>query len=1033
FDGGTLKTIANTTVATTTAIAVRESGATIDVPEGQTLTLKAELTGTGTVTKTGAGTLVLEKLATTSAATIHCAEGAIDLLDGRNASAVTFDEGTTLMARETTSDDGTLRINGINGNPVLAISNAVGTLFDAEAIERGEGYVQVTFTPTVSGKGCWMDYEFDGNLSNVGTDTIGLSRDGSDFGDDASSDFKTDEGGNAYALYAGTHPYRDVTYPTEWSCAIYCSVPDYPKAALITFGTKDGGLIGLIAGTEKDQVFLVRTNGDEPYEILATMAVPNAATAQHLYVFTKTVREIKVYLDGKLWTTYTSATDINFGGGMQIASVYGNVGSTGIVRFDKALFADDADNTTLRKSLIGMMRLYNAVLGPNAAAALSEEFPYVSPNGLFTRDVTSSGTWSQTDAWTKVQESGDAVASIPEDGATVKLTASGEATVEVNLASAMKTEELVIDGSAALTFTRPQAGKVANSGATTINTAVTIANQALDLAGGPLTLGANGSICFDLTDYPFGSVLEPTVVALTGMTANQGEKVTSIHPDSLTKGRLADVVYDTASQTYQLKIGFAREPGEVYLPETAITDGAATIMNDTDYVDANGDETLLYSNNDWIVIDQELTLTIGENLSRPAKIKVVDGGVLKLNFASDVTQSGYAYNATVRVEEGGVYDLANADGHKDYSHPIVLAGGTLTNSGIATTVASRQYWQMSVEKDSKIDVSGNEFGAVNSGHNAHNYNLNGYTLVKTGAGQFTFKTANFVGGGTIRVDAGKVILSGCTVPSGTTLNFVIAEGAEVEIDNGTTFGKPGSVTGAGMITYTAGISPEPIFQDEGWQGTVWLKNMTWNNANLGREGNMSTGAKLRLTSFVGYPDNDGSNAEIELHDEGLLPAMSVTNAADRAAAYQIRKLSGSGTFSWLMDEESSAIDGRIYWLKNIDDYTGKLVTGDYLQFMIGGTSAGDLTPGAIKVADGLTIYPANWSAKSITFGETLKVKGVKGDVIATVANEPTFGKVKVTLVDGDGNETSGYALMTRAIEGGYEVFVSLSSFTISIR
>ena len=91
-----------------------------------------------------------------------------------------------------------------------------------------------------------------------------------------------------------------------------------------------------------------------------------------------------------------------------------------------------------------------------------------------------------------------------------------------------------------------------------------------------------------------------------------------------------------------------------------------------------------------------------------------------------------------------------------------------------------------------------------------------------------------------------------------------------------------------------------------------------------------------------------------------------------------------------------------------------------------------MTPGAIKVADGVTLTPANWSAKSIDFGSTLKVKGVKGDVIATVTEAPSFGKVKVTLVDGE-TETTGYMLKARQVTGGYEVFVSQASFTISVR
>lgn len=977
------------------------ANSTVNVAEGKTVTIDVVLTGTGDLIKTGAGTLIISKVPNGYTGAIRINEGALDAQGNRNLQNIVFAEGTTLIARESTADDGTMTITGVSGTPTIKLYNALGEEIPSGSITVEGTTITATFTPTVAGKGCWMDYEFKGSLTNIGTDTTGLTRDGSDFGEDASSDFKTNDEGEAYALYTGTHPYRGVTYPTEWSCAIYCSVPDHAKAALITFGTLSGGLIGLISGTEKDQVLLVRTTGNSAYEVLATMAVPNAATAQHLYTFSKTAREIKVYLDGKLWTTYTSKSDITFGGGMQIASVHGGVGSTGIVRFDKALFNNDIENETLRKSLIGMMRLYNAVLGPKAAKILSDEFPYVSPNGLFTREVSEDGTWSQEDAWSKVLESGSETAAIPEEGAVVKIATASDETVAkmtVNVESDMTTEELEITGGGIIAFDVAEgSGKISNSGATTIDAAVTIKYGALDISGGPLTLGENGSVAFDFSACPIATAYNPETVFFTGITERNDDLITAKVP-SPDHGRALTFEYDTATQRYVGVLEMEREAGDL-----AIGEGDVTIADSTVYTDADGNEAVRFYDEDWIVVSHEQTLTIGENLTHPAKIKVVDGGVLTLNFGSDVTQTDFMYNATVRVEEGGVYDIANANGHKDYSHPIVLAGGKLTNSGIATTVDARQYWQNSVVATSTIDVSGNEFGAVKSGHNAYDYNLGGNVLTKTGAGQFTFKTANFVGGGTLAVEAGTFVLDNCTVPEGATLDFVVASGATI-IVKGNQLAKTGTVTGSGTVIYENGVDTSAIYQDTGWTGTLWIKGMNWNQWDLGREGTAGS-SLVKLTGFTGYAPNSttaGCNATVELVDNGATKAISVNNGYSTQAFF-FKKIIGSGTFT----ATSANTSKHIYKFHDVSEFTGKLEANN-IRIVVGNGNVGD-DAGTMAFTDGIVINGGlNWSAAKVTFGDTLKVKGKVGDAIVTVPAAAVPSTMPaVTLIDAEGEPVEG--------------------------
>lgn len=909
------------------------------------------------------------------------------------------------------------------------------TAADYAKIDLGAYKGQIVWNSTyVSGKACWIDYEFNGDMTSTGTDTSALNRDQDNgqylYGPNAIDDFAKDAEDSAYGLYAGSHPWRNMSgYPNVWTCAIYGTLPEYNDGVLVAFGTQANGFIGLATqDVAQNKIRLVYVNASGTILKEAPMAVPEAFTTPHLYLFTRDGNTITVYLDGKEIATLTNDEGYTFGNGLQIASVHGGTPSC-LKRFAPNVFTDGINDPRAKRCVLDAMRLYNVRLGPKAIDALKAEFPYESQIGKFTRTLSGGeANWVATDVWT----SGTTTAAQPvADAEVVVTTGSAATTVAVNLDETASYAAVTFTGSVPVTLTAGSAPITAAE--TTIAAPVTIAYGAYNVSA--LTIAEGGSLVFDYSAYPIASVTAPVTMVLTGLTQNYGDKVSVTQPAEMASHTMT-LKYDADSRTYQLAIALARPAGDLSLPAGDPETGAVTIMNNTVYTDANGNEAIPFYPEDWIVVNREVTVTIGENLTVPAKIKVVDGGVLKLNFASDVTQSGFAYNATVRVEEGGVYDLANADGHKDYSHPIVLAGGKLTNSGIATTVNSRQYWQMSVAEDSTIEVSGNEFGAVNSEHNAHNYYLNGNTLVKTGAGQYTFKTATFVRGGTLQVTAGTVVLDNCAVPEGAVLNFVVAEGARI-IVRGNALAKTGTVTGAGTVVYEAGVNTSSSYQDEGWTGTVWVKNMVWNGWDLGRDGNRSS--TVKITGVKGYSLDGGCDAEVFFQDEGDTKALLATNGSS-SAVYFFRKVSGSGTFGWdIWDETITAgpTGGHIFWLKDASDYSGQLVTGNYLHFKIGATAPDGRTPGAITVVDGATIGAGNWLAKSISFGSTLNVKGTKGAVVATVApvaTEPTFDKVKVSLLDANGVKKDGeYQLKTRAVEGGYEVYVDATGFSVHLR
>lgn len=948
---------------------------TIEVAEGKTLTINAVLSGTADLVKTGAGTLIISQVPNEYTGAIKINEGALDVQGNRDLQNIQFAEGTTIIITESISDDGTIYVTGITGTPAIKIQTANGEEISEQTgavITTGEGWVKAIFTPSVTGKVAMFDFPFNGDLSSVGWDMRTLSYDQGPYYNDDNT-----------AVLAYTRPWNGIQLNAPFSVAVYGTVPSKANTCLISFGSSANNIF-LASGPNPNEVVLISVVGGAATE-LTKMTVPSASTIKHLYAFTLSAdkKVVDIYLDGVPNIQYTSATALSIGAGIQVSGWYGGTVG-GYSRCDNA-----SDG-----GMIDELLVYNAPLKANAMSRLSTLFPYASEKGLYQRTMSESGTWTSEGAWTKHGAEGTFDA--PVDGAMAEVSVSAAETITLSLDSGsnIETESLKIAGSAIKIVKGEGSGILKNLGATTIQAPLSVGYDAVELLG-PLSISGEGSIDFDFSAYPISSVLEAKTIQVTGLAKGLEGKVTATLPAELA-GRTMTFGLDAAN-TYVMTIGFTREAGELY---TAT--GDVTIMDNTVYTDSEGNETLRFYDDDWIVVNHEQTVTIGENLTHPAKIKVVEGGVLTLNFGSDVTISDFKYNATVRVEEGGVYDIANANGHKDYSHPIVLAGGTLTNTGIATTVDARQYWQNTVAADSTIDVSGNEFGAVKSGHAAHDYNLGGNVLTKTGAGQYTFKTANFVGGGTLAVEEGTFILDSCTVPEGATLNFVVASEATIIVKGNNPLAKTGTVTGSGTVIYENGVDTSAIYQDTGWTGTLWIKGMNWNDWDLGREGTAGS-SLVKLTGFTGYAPNSttaGCNATVELADNGNTKAVSVNNGYSTGAFF-FKKIIGSGTFT----ATSANTSKHIYKFHDVSEFTGKLEANN-IRIVVGTGNVGD-DAGTMAFTDGIVINGGlNWSATKVTFGDTLKVKGSVGDAIVTATTLPETMPA-VTLIDAEGQPVEG--------------------------
>ena len=163
---------------------------------------------------------------------------------------------------------------------------------------------------------------------------------------------------------------------------------------------------------------------------------------------------IKVYCDGEqvLNETYSTFT---LGGGIQVGSVHGGIGNTGIIRFAKNESpANTLSETVQKDARIDCVRLFKGLLGPNAIRQLSVEFPAVKLyRATIAADATT--TWDAL-TWSPAWDGGNAYSKII-------LTAAGDGTL--TLPESITAEDFKIDVASGHVLTLNRA-----AGGTTITT-----------------------------------------------------------------------------------------------------------------------------------------------------------------------------------------------------------------------------------------------------------------------------------------------------------------------------------------------------------------------------------------------------------------------------------------------------------------------------------------------------------------------------------------------------------------------------------
>ncbi|MBQ8126163.1 MAG: hypothetical protein IJ173_09865 [Kiritimatiellae bacterium] len=489
----------------------------------------------------------------------------------RPASArIVYPTGLTTLniaATELLSEDGaaTFSVAGLSSltTTTMTLTKLDGTTESVTGTVSGNT-ISFEWTPSVSGAACWCAYEMEYDSANSKTGFENSGSDTTDLHSDSNieeSDAFTDDG----MLYTYAHPWRDITYPTDgnWTAVVRCTVPAYENAAVITFGTRTGGLIGLVAGADPEtQMKLVKTTGDSAFTTLATMTVQNATTAQHVYVFSvETNQTIKVYCDGEqvLNETYSTFT---LGGGILVGSVHGGVGSTGIVRFAKDESPANTLSETVQKAArIDCVRLYKTVLGPNAIAALTEEFPAVK---LYRATVAADATttWDAL-TWSPTWDGGN-------EYSKIILTTEGDATL--TLPDSITADEFTINVASDSTLALAKA-----AGGTTM----TVSKLEID-DGTVAVADANffGSRAINGT----GTLKITTTGALTSaLSGNAKVEIPSGVAIGVTTGSIANTITGAGTLTYVLALPataptFSGWTGTVQLPAIA-TDVAINFNN----------------------------------------------------------------------------------------------------------------------------------------------------------------------------------------------------------------------------------------------------------------------------------------------------------------------------------------------------------------------------------------------------------------------------------------------------------------------
>ena len=704
--GGVIHAMGDSGTATVSAPIRCNGGANakFQVDEGMTLTISGALYGNYSVNKYGDGVLKFARAGTGTSQMPVVQEGAVQIADGwtylmsgrRDFSGISIVDSATPTITITQSlaeyGCGTTTVTGLNSSITSVTVNKYNGTTDVILNDGSATSASLSETPVVYGKACWYDFTFTNTITTAGGSSAGNVTLGKDAGP-AYGDL-TDQKSNTYrGIKSYCRPYSGINLgsKSQFAVALFGTMPSGNNTILLDFGSgRDGGALFLASGTSDNEAVLYYYTTGKVLKQLKTMSATSARTVPHLYVFQKVNdHQVDIYLDGKLALSYVD-NDITFTltSGFQIASAYSAV-PTGLNAVSQT--------ATSEPSIIAMTRVYDRNLTQTEINKLKTDWPYYSPNGTFTRTLASEETaadWSETGKW--LDDSSEA-ADVPTANSNAEFSngSGATATLSVNLASDTAYESVTFGGANAITveLKSGNTGKLVPA-ATTADTDVTLAYNAVNLLTGPTAVAANKTLTIDVSSivsanssWQYAASVAP--IQLTGVvTLGEGASV-AVSPATAGNWNLS--VSADGGGNYWLNLSPNRETGDIYWKSgTYWSDGndctaAFYTANDTEE-----SHKTQYFSGDTVIVPDATTRYFGT---------VSDGATIKFDCSGEITLMktdalGYALkNAAVTVAEGTTLSLAkqtwgSAVNPEIYGGTISGAGKVKVASGVTATLSN---------------------------------------------------------------------------------------------------------------------------------------------------------------------------------------------------------------------------------------------------------------------------------------------------------------------------------------------------------
>jgi autotransporter-associated beta strand protein len=1017
LSGGTLATTATLTLNANRGISLGASGGTIDVASGKTLTYSGIAAGTGSLTKTDTGTLVLgggnsySGTTTISAGTLSIAAdsnlgaapgsatpGSLILNGGTLATTATLtlnaNRGISLGASGgtidvasrttltyggivagagnlTTTDDGTLVLGGANtytgtttingGTLSIAADNNLGT-HPGSATPGSLTLIRGTLTTTAS-------FTLNANrgiISSIyGTIDVASGTTLTDNGIIAGSGmlFMYQYGANVNGtlVLGGANTYTGGTYLYAGTLQLGTSNAIPSTDIVVDDGTLnlDGysDTIGTLSGsgtvTSSIAGSVILTVGAASNEIGNFSGVIQDGSGTVALTKTGTNTE---YLTGA--NTYSGTTTIS--GGTLTVDIANAIPST----------SDVTDNATL--DLYGNSDTIGALSGGGTVTS--------SVAGSMTLTVgatNNSGTFSGV-----IQDDGDAVALTKTGTGTETLsganTYSGTTTINAGTLSIAADDNLgTAPGSATAGSLTLNGGTLATTASFTLN-----ANRGI-------SLGASGGTI---------DVANGTTLTYSGIAAGSGN-LTMTDNGILFLGGANTYGGTTTIGAGTMQVGIANA-----IPSTSdvTDDGTLNLDGHSDTIGLLGGSGTVTSS-----VAGTVTLTVGATSHSGTFSGVIQKGsgtvaLTKTGTGTETLSGTNAYTGVTTIN-AGTLSIA-ADNNLGTAPSSATAGSLTLNGGTLATTAT---FTLSANRgislgasNGTIDVAGGTtltYSGIAAGSGSLT-DTDGGILVLGGANTYTGTTT--INGGTLSIKAdnnlgaapssaktGSVTINGGTL--GTTASFTLsanrgislgASGGTIDVANGTTLTYSGIAAGAGNLTETD-------------TGTLDLGGAnTYTGSTTLSAGTLQVGIANAIPSTSDVTDNATLNLDGHGDTIGALSGSgTVTSSVSGSVTLSVGATNDSGAFSGVIQNGSGTLTltkagTGVETLSGADTYTGvTTINAGTLSIKADnnlGTAPGSATAGSLTLNGGTMATTASFTLNA-NRGISLGASGGTIDVAAS--------------------------------------------------